>query len=49
LTEWVLICKVCGNRRVMDLGYNLFEFKELHVYCRVCGRNTPHKVAELRR
>jgi len=29
---------------MLDVGYNLWEFKELYLYCKSCGRNTPHKV-----
>ena len=44
MTRWVLKCEVCGEQRILDVGYNLREFKKLYLYCKSCGRNTPHKV-----
>jgi len=44
MTEWILECKICGNKKIVDLGYNLLEFREVHLYCKYCGRNTAHKV-----
>lgn len=48
MTEWILECKVCGTQRILDVGYNLREFKELYIYCKACGRNTPHRIVGVR-
>ena len=44
MTIWVLRCKECGNTRRLDLGFNLFEFQQLYLYCPVCKRNTFHSI-----
>ncbi len=44
MTRWVLRCTSCGGRRSLDLGYNLYEFKRLYVFCETCQRNTFHEI-----
>lgn len=44
MVKWLLECESCGTKRILDVGYNLKEFKLLHIYCRKCGENKPHKV-----
>jgi translation initiation factor 2 beta subunit (eIF-2beta)/eIF-5 len=44
VTKWVLVCEVCGNERILDVGYNLREFRRVYIYCRRCGENRAHKV-----
>jgi len=44
MTKWVLECTVCGERRILDVGFDLSEFKELHIYCKRCGLTRPHRV-----
>jgi len=44
MTKWVLVCEVCGNERILDVGYNLGEFQRVYVYCRRCGENRAHRV-----
>jgi hypothetical protein len=47
MTKWLLICEVCGIKRVLDVGYNLKEFQHIYIFCKNCSGNTPHKVVGL--
>ncbi len=44
LTIWLLRCTSCKNEVKLKLGYNLYEFKKLYLFCERCGRNTYHEV-----
>ncbi|MEM3964140.1 MAG: hypothetical protein QXL98_01215 [Thermofilaceae archaeon] len=44
MTKWVLQCMVCGEKRTLDVGFDLSEFKQLHVYCKSCRATRPHRV-----
>ncbi|MHB9302977.1 hypothetical protein [Thermofilum pendens] len=44
MTKWKLKCDRCGGIQVRDLGFNLYEFKKVHIYCPYCRENTPHTV-----
>lgn len=44
MTKWVLVCEVCGNKRILDVGYDLREFQRIYIYCRNCGENRPHRI-----
>ena len=44
MTKWVLVCEKCGFKRIIDIGYNLREFKRVYLYCPSCGSNTFYEV-----
>ena len=44
MTLWRLKCEVCGSQRVLRVGFDLYEFKRVYLYCRTCGQNTFHAV-----
>ncbi len=43
---WRIKCTSCGKIREIDLGYNLFEFKKIFLYCPYCKKNTFNEVIE---
>ena len=44
LTIWLLKCNSCGNQIEVRLGYNLYEFKRLYLFCTKCQKNTYHEI-----
>ncbi|AGT35139.1 hypothetical protein N186_03900 [Thermofilum adornatum] len=44
MSKWRLRCEKCSSERVLDLGFNLYEFKKVYLYCPRCQENTPHVV-----
>lgn len=45
MTKWLLKCTVCGNERVLDVGFNLTVFRgKLYIYCRKCRTNREHQI-----
>jgi len=44
MSKWKLRCEKCSSERVLDLGFNLYEFKKVYLYCPRCQENTPHVV-----
>ncbi|MCC6039828.1 MAG: hypothetical protein ACO2OQ_02845 [Thermofilaceae archaeon] len=44
MTVWRLKCEVCGSEREINVGFNLYEFKRVYIYCRNCKSNTLHVV-----
>jgi len=44
MTKWLLKCTSCGRINKLDLGYNLYEFKRIYVFCEHCNKNTFHEI-----
>ncbi|QOJ78099.1 hypothetical protein IG193_04740 [Infirmifilum lucidum] len=44
MTKWTLRCESCGGEKVLDVGFNLYEFKRVYIYCPKCRANTFHIV-----
>lgn len=45
MTKWLLRCTICGNERVLDVGFNLTVFKgKIYIYCRKCKANREHLI-----
>ena len=44
MTKWILECESCGEKRVLNVGFDLSEFKRLYIYCRRCGLTRPHRI-----
>lgn len=44
MTKWLLQCRSCGRRRILDVGYDLRKFRQLYLYCPYCRCNTYHDI-----
>ncbi|MGB9708694.1 MAG: hypothetical protein ACP5II_04145 [Infirmifilum sp.] len=44
MTRWILKCESCGNEKILDVGFNLYEFKKIYIYCPKCKSNTFHSI-----
>lgn len=45
MTKWLIQCSVCGNERILDVGFNLTVFRgKIYLYCKRCKTNREHKI-----
>jgi len=44
MTKWLLMCKRCHTKWVLDVSYDLRKIGKLYHYCTVCKKNTFHEV-----
>ena len=44
VTVWLLKCEECGSEWELEVSFNLKDVPRLYHYCKVCRRNTFHKV-----
>jgi len=44
MTKWLLMCKKCNTKWVLDVSYDLRKMSKLYYYCATCKTNTFHEV-----
>ncbi len=44
MTKWLLKCEKCGNEWMLDVSFDLEKIGRIYHYCKICRKNTFHKV-----
>ncbi len=45
MTNWLLMCTICGTEKRLNVGFNLALYgSRIYLYCDKCRRNTEQRV-----